>query len=141
MDVSLAVQRTCHFCFMSRGGATMGAGGHYPPPCKGAGDRGSKYIVFRLTVNINVNFPPGRGFLLNFLFTLAKITSITCKISSFNTGFILKSSCNFLQASLYFYPLRFLYSLLKSVLYFQSRHNSHTGHCYVISFAVARCCR
>ena len=23
---------------------------------------------------------------------------------------------------------------------FQSRYSSHTGHCYVISFAVARCC-
>jgi len=42
-----------------------------------------------------------------------------------------------------FYISRFLCSLLKSVLQFQSRHKSHTHHCYVISFGagntVAHC--
>ena len=29
-------------------GATIGAGGHYRPPCKGAVDMGSKFIVYIL---------------------------------------------------------------------------------------------
>ena len=39
---------------------------------------------------------------------------------------------------LYFYQLHFPCSLLKHVLQFQSRHNSHTGHCYVILFAAGK---
>ena len=33
---------------------------------------------------------------------------------------------------------RFLYILLKTVLQFQSRHNSHTGHCYMMSLAAGK---
>jgi len=33
------------FSVVYMGGATIGAGGHIPPPCKGGGQRGSKYIV------------------------------------------------------------------------------------------------
>ena len=40
-----------------------------------------------------------------------------------------------MQTFLCLYQLRFLCSLLKIVLQFQSRHNSHTGYCYVMSFA------
>ena len=47
--------------------------------------------------------------------------------------------CNFFREHLlYFYLLRFLCSLLKCVQQFQSRHNSHTGNCYVISFAAVK---
>ena len=67
---------------------------------------------------------------------LDKITSNN--LSSFNIDFILKSNCNFCRHLLYFYQLRFLCSLLKIVLQFQSRHNSHTGHCYVMSFAAGK---
>jgi len=64
---------------------------------------------------------------------LRKITSNN--LSPFNIDFILKSSCNFCRHLLYFRQLRYLCSLLRIVLQFRSRHNSHTGHCYVISFA------
>ena len=30
------------------GGAIIGAGKHYPPPCKSEGEMGSKYIVYVL---------------------------------------------------------------------------------------------
>jgi len=67
---------------------------------------------------------------------LGKITSNN--ISSLNTDLMLKSNCNFCRHLLYFYQLRFLCSLLKIVLQFQSRYNSHTGHCYVMSFAAGK---
>jgi len=67
---------------------------------------------------------------------LGQITSNN--LSSFNIDFILKSNCNFCRHLLYFYQLRFLCSLLRSVLQFQSRHNSHTDRCYVMSFTAGK---
>jgi len=67
---------------------------------------------------------------------LDKITSNNR--SSFNIDFILKSNCNFCWHLLYLYQLRFLCSLLKIVLQSQYLHNSHTGHCYVMSFAAGK---
>jgi len=58
--------------------------------------------------------------------------------SNNNIDFTLKSNFNFCRHLLYFYQLRLLRSLLKIVLQFQSRHNSHTGHCYVMSFAAGK---
>jgi len=67
---------------------------------------------------------------------LGEITS--SNLSSFYIDFILKSNCNFFRHLLYFYQLRFLCSLLKIVVQFQSRQNSHIGHCYVMSFAAGK---
>jgi len=77
-----------------------------------------------------------RHFLLNFPVYVRQITSNN--LSSFNTDFILKSNCNFCRHLLYFYQVRFLCSLLKIVLQFQSLHNGHTDHCYVMSFAAGK---
>jgi len=67
---------------------------------------------------------------------LGKITPTN--LSSFNTDFILKSNCDYCRHLVYFYQLRFLCSLLKIVLQFQSLHNSHTGHCYVMSLSAGK---
>ena len=59
---------------------------------------------------------------------------ISDNLSSFNIDLILRSNYSFCRHLIYFYQCRFLCSLLKIVLQFQSRHNSHTGHCYVMLF-------
>ena len=61
-------------------------------------------------------------------------------LSPFNIDFILYILYQIviLQTSFIFLSTRFLCSLLKIVLQFQSLHNSHTGHCYVMSFAAGK---
>jgi len=91
MKYDIITRSYCNRCHASMGGATMGAGGQYPPPYKGEGDRGS--------------------------------TEVTKSIS-FNTEFILWSSCNYSQASVIFLANTFPVQFIKYVLLLQSRYDT-----------------